>query len=169
MTDQGQAETRRAGRVADARGRRVTQLDPVTMHLLRKHDEIEVDTLRAIVNEKGVKITRAERMPLIVGIIAALVVLGFFTTALISGGIRNAPYAKSAGLLYLCSLPWIMWYALKKKRFSKVAAAMLKHSRCPHCGYDLRMLPTSPEDGATICPECGCAWKLENATGACGE
>ena len=161
MTEQGQAETRRAGRITDARGRRVTQLDPVTMHLLRQHDEIEADTLRAIVNEKGVKITRAERIPLIVGIIAALVVLGLFTTALISGGIRSAPYAKSAGLLYLCSVPWIIWYALKRRRFGEVAAAMLRHLRCPHCGYDLRMLPSDPEDGATVCPECGCAWKLQ--------
>ena len=33
--------------------------------------------------------------------------------------------------------------------------------RCPHCGYDIRGLPTDPEDGATICPECGCAWQLD--------
>jgi hypothetical protein len=38
---------------------------------------------------------------------------------------------------------------------------MLKHRRCPHCGYDLSNLPTDPEDGVTGCPECGCAWMLE--------
>ena len=27
----------------------------------------------------------------------------------------------------------------------------------------LRLLPTDPADGATVCPECGCAWKLEDA------
>ena len=32
--------------------------------------------------------------------------------------------------------------------------------RCPHCGYDLRELPGDPDDGATVCPGCGCAWKL---------
>jgi transcription initiation factor TFIIIB Brf1 subunit/transcription initiation factor TFIIB len=37
---------------------------------------------------------------------------------------------------------------------------MLKHLRCPHCGYDLRGLAADPEDGATVCPECGCAWRL---------
>ena len=38
---------------------------------------------------------------------------------------------------------------------------MLQHLRCPHCGYDLRLLPTDPKDGASVCPECGCAWRLE--------
>ena len=26
---------------------------------------------------------------------------------------------------------------------------------------DLRMLPVDPKDGVTVCPECGCAWRLE--------
>jgi hypothetical protein len=38
---------------------------------------------------------------------------------------------------------------------------MLKHRRCPHCGYDLRLLPIDSNDGATVCPECGCAWSLD--------
>jgi transcription initiation factor TFIIIB Brf1 subunit/transcription initiation factor TFIIB len=41
---------------------------------------------------------------------------------------------------------------------------MLEHRRCPHCGYDLRMLPTDPDDGSTVCPECGCAWGLDEPT-----
>lgn len=169
MTEAELSQPPSRGRIADARGRRVTQLDPVALHLLRRHDVIEADVLRAIAEERGVKITRAERIPLIVGIIAALVVLGLFTTALIGGGIRSAPYAKSTSLIYLCALPWIIWYGIKRKRFGNVAAAMLKYSRCPHCGYDLRMLPIDPADGATVCPECGCAWKLEHAGGARAE
>ena len=42
----------------------------------------------------------------------------------------------------------------------KIRRAMLNHLRCPHCGYDIRGLPTDPEDGVTVCPECGCAWQL---------
>ena len=136
-------------------------MDPVAMCLLRQHDVIEAEALRAIASEKGVRITGAERAPLFAGVMGALLVISLFTVALITGDIRNAPYAKSAGLLYLCSIPWIVWYAIKRRRFGKVAAAMLKYSRCPHCGYDLRLLPTDPADGATICPECGCAWQLE--------
>jgi len=149
------------GRVKDARGRKVTQLDPVALHLLRRHDVIEADVLRAIAHEKGVRIAGKERIPLVAGVVGALLVISLFTIALITGGIRNAPLAKSAGLVYLCSIPWIVWYAIKRRRFGKVAAAMLKYSRCPHCGYDLRLLPTDSGDGATVCPECGCAWQLE--------
>jgi hypothetical protein len=41
---------------------------------------------------------------------------------------------------------------------------MLKFRRCPHCGYDLRLLPADPADSATVCPECGCAWLIDDAT-----
>ena len=136
-------------------------MDPVAMCLLRQHDVIEAEALRAIASEKGVRITGAERAPLFAGVMGALLVISLFTVALITGDIRNAPYAKSAGLLYLCSLPWIIWYGIKRKRFGHVVAIMLKYLRCAHCGYDLRMLPVDPADGATICPECGCAWRLE--------
>jgi hypothetical protein len=97
-----------------------------------------------------------------IGVGGALLVIALFTTALITGDIRDAPYAKSASLVFLCSIPWVAWYSAKLRRFDKIAAAMLKYLRCPHCGYDLRMLPTGREDGATICPECGCAWRLGN-------
>jgi len=153
----------KAGRIKDARSRKVAQLDPVTVHVLRRYEVIEADVLRDIVNEKGVRITAGERTVLIIGLCGALLVICFYTYALITHDIRNAPIAKSAGLLYLCSFPWIIWFGLKRKRFGHVAAAMLKYGRCPHCGYDLRMLPVDPDDGATVCPECGCAWRLDDA------
>jgi len=157
-------ETRAPGKtshIKDARGRKVTQLDPVALYLLRHHRVIEADVLRAIANEKGVRITGGERASLVVGVVGALLVISLFTHAALTSDIRDAPYAKSASLVFLCSLPWIMWYKIKQARFGNVATAMLKFSRCPHCGYDLRLLPTDPADGATVCPECGCAWKLE--------
>ena len=48
-----------SARIADARGRRVTQLDPVAMHLLRRHDVIDAGTLRAIAEEIGPATSRA--------------------------------------------------------------------------------------------------------------
>ena len=149
-----------SGRITDARGRRVTQLDPVALALLRRHDVIEADALQAIANEKGVRIAARERVALIGGLCGVLLVFGFFTHALITGDIRDATYAKMGSLLWFCSIPWIIWFALKRKRFGAVAAAMLKHHHCPHCGYDLRLLPVDSADGATICPECGCTWML---------
>lgn len=150
----------RSGCITDARGRRVTQVDPVAIYILRQHDLVDAATLRAIANERGVRVTAGERAALIGGLCGALLVISFFTLEFITGGIGDAPMAKSAGLLYLCSLPWIFWYSIKRKRFKNVAGAMLRHLRCPHCCYDLRMLPVDPEDGATVCPECGCAWRL---------
>jgi hypothetical protein len=49
------------------------------------------------------------------------------------------------------------WRSGRRARAERVCATMLRHLRCPHCGYDIRGLPTAPEDGATVCPECGCA------------
>ncbi|MHC4234776.1 MAG: TFIIB-type zinc ribbon-containing protein [Planctomycetota bacterium] len=156
MAEQGSSKTQQVGRIKDARGRTVTQADPIALYLLRQHNVIDADTLHAIANEKGVRIAAGERTALIGGLCGALLVVSLFTYALISGDLRDAPYAKSTGLFYLCSLPWIVWYGIKRKRVGNVAAAMLRHRRCPHCGYDIRSLPTDPKDGATVCPECGC-------------
>ena len=56
-----------------------------------------------------------------------------------------------------------IWLVSARVRFTRIRNIILKYSRCPHCGYDLRMLRVDPEDGATVCPECGCAWKLGDA------
>lgn len=135
-------------------------MDPVAMHLLHQHDVIQANVLRAIAREKGVRITRRERASLIVTVVGLLTVAGLFTHSLAVGDFAGGPLARSASLLFFCLPPWWVWNRLKRSRFGKVAAAMLKYSRCPHCGYDLRLLPTDPEDGATVCPECGCAWRL---------
>lgn len=154
---------KRRPRIKDARGRSVTQLDPVALYLLRQHDVIEADVLRAIVHEKGVNITGKERAFLVVGVVGALLVISLFTHAFFTGDLGGAPLAKSSSLVFMCSIPWVIWHSLKRARFGKVTATMLEHLRCPHCGYDLRLLPADPADGATVCPECGCAWRLEQA------
>jgi hypothetical protein len=124
---------------------------------------IDADTLQAIASERSIRIGVGERVALIVGICCALLVVGLFTHASITGDIRDAPLAKSAGLVYLGSIPWIIWYVIKRRRFGRVAGVMLRHLRCPHCGYNMRDLPADPGDGATVCPECGCAWRLGSA------
>lgn len=150
----------RGMRIKDARGRSVTQLDPVAMYLLHRYDVIGADVLRAIVREEGVRVTWKERAGLAVGLVGALLVIVLFTHAAVTGDLRGAPLAKSSSLVFMCSIPWVVWYSIKRMRFGRVAAAMLKYARCPRCGYDLRLLPVDPEDGATVCPECGCAWRL---------
>ncbi len=168
MAEKQARHAQRAGRIKDARGRKVTQLDLIAMYLLRQHNVIEADVLQAIAHEKGVRITGKERASLVVGVVGALLVISLFTHAVLTGDIRGAPLAKSSSLIFLCAIPFSAWYRIKRSRFGKVAAAMLKYLRCPHCGYDLRLLPIDPADGATICPECGCAWRLDNFQAAGG-
>ncbi len=152
-----------AGRIKDDRGRKVTQLDPIALRMLRQHEVIEAETLRRITQEPGVGLQTVERIAFFCQVGGACLVVCFFSYETITGGIRDAFTAKSVGLLYLCMLPWIVWFGIKKKRFSSIKPALLKHHRCPHCGYDLRGLQADPSGGATICPECGCAWKLPAA------
>ena len=154
----------RQGRITDARERGVTQLDPVTMHALHQHDVIEADVLRAIAHEPGVETTGGERASLIGGVVALCLVIGFFLQSIVMKDLSAAPFARSAPLVYFSIVPWVFWVGLKRARFGRVAAAILKHRRCPHCGYSLQGLATDEQDDATVCPECGCAWKLTPAS-----
>jgi hypothetical protein len=147
-------------RITDAHGRKVTQIDPVALYLLRDHAVIDADVLHTIAHEDGVRITGGERVWLIAGVGLVLLVAGLLIQSLVAGDFGSAPFARTSSLLMFCCFAWIYWLRAKWSRFGKVAVAMLKHRRCPHCGYDLRGLPTDDADGATICPECGCAWAL---------
>jgi hypothetical protein len=60
------------------------------------------------------------------------------------------------------------WIAARQARFKKLRGVMLLHRRCPHCGYNLFGLRPAPEDYATVCPECGCAWVLDAAADTSG-
>lgn len=130
------------------------------MHLFRRHDEIDHRTLTKIAGEDGVAITVQERAFLVFGVVALLAVASLFTFGAIVGDLADAPWAKASALLYFSFMPWLAWFIIRRARFGKVTRAMLKYRRCPHCGYDLHALPVADEDGATICPECGCAWML---------
>jgi hypothetical protein len=159
----------RQGRIRDARDRKVTQLDPVTMHLLHQHDLMEAEVLRAIAHEKGVEIRGGEQAALIAGVVLMFIVIGFFLQSIVMKDFGAAQFARSAALVYFSIVPWVFWVGLKRARFGRVAAAMLKHGRCPHCGYSLQGLPPDDRDGATICPECGCAWSLASPSGGADE
>jgi hypothetical protein len=148
-------------RIVDARGRRVTQLDPVTMNLLRRHDRIDAEALRAIAEDVGPGLSRARRvwfwifeaLPILV--LPVLFVRVFF----IKGG-RDLPAIVLWTTIFVCLVIgiWGFTTSARRKRFHRVRDAMLRHGRCPHCGYDLAHLPPDPGDGALVCPECGCAW-----------
>ena len=166
MSEEQPPTCKQVGRLKDARGRRVTQLDPVAMRVLHQHDVIPAETLRKLATEIGVGWPWLVRLTFFV-MLASLIAL------LVATGVRSAKYVVLGGawlgalvetLSYL--LPplaglLMIWFVSARVRFKRICKIILKYKRCPHCGYDLRMLPVDSEDGATVCPECGCAWELD--------
>ena len=166
----------RTYQATDARGRRVTQLDPVAMHVLNYSGTIPVDKLSEIADEIRPKAKRQ-------GLFQALTVL-FGLLFVIGGNVFYFSYFSTwKGLdpigvtiyviqfVVIVSGPLIAYRLARGSYANRITPVMLKYSLCPHCGYDLRLLPASPNDGATTCPECGCAWliddtELVSATGA---
>lgn len=46
---------------------------------------------------------------------------------------------------------------------SIVIDTLREHARCPACVYNLAGCPVAADDGCTVCPECGAAWRLDIA------
>ncbi|MHC4066870.1 MAG: hypothetical protein ACYSUI_20530 [Planctomycetota bacterium] len=137
------------------------------MHLLHRHDLIPAEALRQIADELAPRARRAALYQVLI------VVLSFLCVAVVclirycfaSTGKGLAPLASMIGVGLLAAVvggSLMAYQAAKRAHATRVVAAMLKYRRCPHCGYDIHGLPTDPDDGATVCPECGCAWRLQS-------
>ncbi|MDY7107064.1 MAG: hypothetical protein SYC29_00350 [Planctomycetota bacterium] len=151
--------------IRDARGRKVRQLDPMMMHMLRRHDVIEADVLRAIAEDIGPGYARASRIATwtfficgAIGVIGLLLRAYFF-----SGGLDTVGRILTViNVICLALVVFGLWAGARKLRFHRVKRIMLGHRRCPHCGYNLEGLAADDRDGATVCPECGCAWRMSD-------
>jgi hypothetical protein len=165
MPDPDKAKAGRAGRVKDARGRSVTLIDPFLMHKLRQHGTIPADTLERIARDIGSGWAKHGVWLFSYIWSAALVLMVAAHFAKWGGGFSFHPRELRL-LVVLTSLfvinCVIVWFFSRSGRLQRVCRILLGYCRCPHCGYDLRLLPADPRDGATVCPECGCAWKLEH-------
>ena len=153
------------GHIKDARGRLVARFDPVKAHLLNQATLIPAETLRAIADDVLPGARRQRLIQVASVVFGFLFVIGgnivyfrYFSTWSGLDPVGTAIYAVQVAVLL--SGPIIAFRMARSQYVVRVAAAMLKHLRCPHCGYDIRGLPTDTEDGATVCPECGCAWRL---------
>ena len=156
--------TWQTGRIVDARGRAVSQLDPVLMHLRREHGVIPAGPLGEIAEEIGFGMTRANRVTFWAGLVG-LACLGIGVTIL---SVRLAHGTVSTrrfiGSLIPLTAVWVtihaFWMGTRGVRFTRIKRVMLARGFCPHCGYSLGGLAPNGADGATVCPECGCAWRL---------
>ena len=158
-----------AGRITDARGREVSQLDPVMMHLLHRPGVIPPDVLRDIARELGFGLAKVKRITVwanVAGIACLGIALAICFTRVARGslGVREM-FLRLIPFIAVLTATFGTWVAARNVRHKRIGKVMLKHLRCPHCGYDIRRLPIDPEDGATVCPECGCAWKLNDFSG----
>jgi hypothetical protein len=164
MPTKGARTTWQTGPIKDARGRSVSQLDPVLMHLRHYHEVISPEPLGEIARQVGIGMTRANHVAFWLGLFG-LVCFGIAMAVLF---FRLAAGRAAFGEIPRHILPFVgiwlpvygAWMGTRGVRFQRTTKVMLRHRRCPHCGYDLRGLPADVADGATACPECGCAWKL---------
>lgn len=152
-------------RVIDARGHAVSLLDPYALHLLHRHDVIQAEPLREIARQLGPGVSKWHRRIYWIGFAVGLYSVGsaFFLRARSGTGFRFGGIGDVIIALFL--VIWVGGFLLyahsaHRARLKRVRDIMLARLRCPHCGYDIRLLPTDPTDGATVCPECGCAWAL---------
>ncbi|MHC4273452.1 MAG: hypothetical protein ACYTE6_15230 [Planctomycetota bacterium] len=158
-------------RICDARGREASQLDPMKLHLLRRPGAIEADVLDEIVEELQPGMAKLRPVLILVLVVSLVLGLGAFVVSvmldsrpgawkdLISTVTNPAIYAPN--LVVVALIPW-MFVHQRRARRGRVSAVLIKFRRCPHCGYSLRGLPVDPADGATVCPECACAWRLDD-------
>jgi hypothetical protein len=157
-------------RIHDARGREVSQLDPMKLHVLRRPGAIEADVLDRIVDE--LEPGTAKMRPFLIIALAAGVVLavaGVGVSIVMEGQpawndlvdtVTN-PAIMAPNVFIIALIPWMVMHKRRSRR-GRVSALMIQHRRCPHCGYSLQGLPVDPADGATVCPECACAWRLDD-------
>lgn len=159
------------GGVIDARGRRVRCLDPVRVKLLGGRPPIADDDLEEIVGEL-LPTARRERRVIVVSSILCIGLVGGGTAgwAVLRGGWPPLdPVLLGIHLLqaaFIVGGPVLSWWMVRQRYARRIVDVMLRHRCCPHCGYGLQGLEPDAQDGATTCPECGCAWRVGVASAA---
>ncbi len=72
----------------------------------------------------------------------------------------NAYWAIPIGLVVGILGPLAMMFVLRRLMLPRLVRAYVADGFCGSCGFTIRGL--EPEaDGCRVCPECGCAWRLE--------
>ena len=173
MDDRRSSELAHSGRIRDACGREVRVISPLKMHLLRRHDVIEREALDAINEDITPGFRRNFRFAIIVLVITVVLTIGgIIVDYLLEGAAAWQDLYDTMGKMFPIWIPCLIggvvvpWIAARQVRIKRTIAALLKHHRCLHCGYDLRESPVNEADGATICPECACAWRFDDENAA---
>jgi hypothetical protein len=163
MSEQESAKPLQAGSFKDARGKPVTLLDPYELNMLRRYDVIPADTLQRIADKVGFGLPKWQRLgyfACVFTFFACVVFLVIWKFIRRSGvdAVERVLWPVNLAVFALGAVQF--WRSGRRARAKRVCEVMLAHLRCPHCGYDIRGLPFAPEDHATVCPECGSAWRV---------
>ncbi len=169
MPEEQQDSKPRKGRIKDARGRTIRQIDPILTHSLHLSSGLNPAAMESLLNdlERGLakQLTwRTYLLRILLGL--GVAATAFFILWLIGDANFHAALEKVLKSEFAIYLPLVIGafagrlILARRRHGRRVLQLLLKHRLCPHCGYDLRDLPVDPDDGATICPECGCAWRL---------
>ena len=174
----GEGEPTRAvrsgiGSVADARGRRVALRDPAVDWLVGDRRGMDPATAEAIMHELEGGL-RSSRRRVLVGMLGFVVLVVVAVGALVvsiavEGGAAWRDFVGSltltgpAVLLMLCAGVVVPVVLARRSRLARSCEVLLRHGRCPHCGYRIAEVAADPATGHTVCPECGCAWRAPHA------
>lgn len=159
----------RPGIVIDADGRAVRCIDPVRLFVRPGDRRVEPAIPRPVVERMAEellpRVRRHRRVLFVSTVLAAGVVAGGTAGFAVARGrwptldpVMLAIHAAQVGLVV--GGPVLAWWILRARYVRRTAEVLLRHGRCPHCGYALAGLAADPGDGATTCPECGCRWRL---------
>ena len=108
------------------------------------------------------QLSREFVVPMLLGLLGVIAwgVLWIFISPRVTPLIPLPPGFKGAltGLIPFLPFPLFMWFIIHRGR-QKIARIVAKHGFCATCGYALSDIPTA-DDGCTVCPECGSAWRV---------
>jgi len=149
MGNVGSSKHQQAGHIKAARGRRVTQLAPMTLRLHGGLEGIPSDILQDLGGRIGTRMTRAELWPLGSPRITHWVIrpnaVGFsLLLVLCVAAVIIRPLALGSAARYLLptsarpAFLYLLWIVARRIRSRRVIEIMLEHLCCPHCAYDLR-------------------------------
>ena len=158
--------------IIDDRNRKVELLNPFRLYFSGRDDVIEQPVLKSIIDAGADGGSKKLQLSLLFAgaFFIAMALFAFLpeyraTRDLkhsLGEAVRSPIVYFSLGYGFLV-IPWQL-QAERRIRRRHITKALLERRRCAHCGYNLDGLETDADDSATVCPECACAWKLDEAS-----
>ena len=168
----GRLRSFRSCLIIDDRNRKVELLNPFRLYFSGRDDVIERPVLKSIIDAGADSGSKKLQLSLLfaVAFFIAMALFAFLPEYRATGDLEHSlgdavrsPIVYFALGIGFLVIPWQL-QAERRIRRRHITKALLERRRCAHCGYNLDGLETDTNDSATVCPECACAWKLEEVS-----